>query len=131
MNIQTNLTVVDQSQGTIETWLINWTAEQLDLEPTEIDIHQSFLSYDMNSVTAMMLVGDLEDWLGCRLSPTLAWDYPNIKTLAQYLAQEAQSIQSSNSSEETGSDVNQLIDNIDNLSEEDMDSLLSSLLAQQ
>ena len=84
----------NQSQATIETWLVNWTAEQLDLKTTEIDIHQSFLNYNMNSVTAMMLVGDLEDWLACRLSPTLAWDYPNVKILAQYLAQEAQSFDS-------------------------------------
>ncbi|MDJ0659615.1 MAG: acyl carrier protein [Crocosphaera sp.] len=116
------------TQATIETWLIDWTAENLDLETTEIDINQSFLSYDMNSVTAMMLVGDLEDWLSLSLSPTLVWDYPDIKTLAEYLAQESNKNETQNRTE-TDTNVEQLLDNIDNLSEADMDNLLNSLLS--
>ncbi|MGK7941316.1 MAG: acyl carrier protein [Crocosphaera sp.] len=119
----------NQSQATIKTWLINWTAEQLELETTEIDVNQSFLSYDMNSVTAMMLVGDLEDWLGLRLSPTLAWDYPNIASLAEYLAQKSND-NKAQSGTETKANVEELLDNIDNLSEGDMDTLLASLLNQ-
>ncbi|MDJ0731757.1 MAG: acyl carrier protein [Crocosphaera sp.] len=116
------------TEATIETWLINWTAEQLDLEKTEIDINQSFLNYDMNSVTVMMLVGDLEDWLGLSLSPTLAWDYPDIKTLAQYLAQEANKVESNGHK-----DINntqQILNQLDDLSEEETDALLNQLLAE-
>ena len=116
------------TQTTIETWLINWTAEQLDLEKTEIDINQSFLNYDMNSVTVMMLVGDLEDWLGLSLSPTLAWDYPDIKTLAQYLAQETEKVESSEKKDTQ--DAQQLLNQLDDLSEEETDALLNQLLAQ-
>ena len=36
---------------------------------------------------AMMLVGDLEDSLGLRLSPTLVWDYPTMEKLAQYVVE--------------------------------------------
>ncbi|MGK7956651.1 MAG: acyl carrier protein [Crocosphaera sp.] len=116
------------TQATIETWLIDWTAEQLDLEKTEVDINQSFLNYDMNSVTVMMLVGDLEDWLGLSFSPTLAWDYPDIKTLAQYLAQETENVES-NGGKNT-QDAQQLLNQVDDLSEEETDALLNQLLAQ-
>lgn len=116
------------TQATIETWLIDWTAEQLDLEKTEVDINQSFLNYDMNSVTVMMLVGDLEDWLGLSLSPTLAWDYPDIKTLAQYLAQETENVESNG--EKNTQDAQQLLNQVDDLSEEETDALLNQLLAQ-
>lgn len=116
------------TQATIETWLIDWTAEQLDLEKTEVDINQSFLNYDMNSVTVMMLVGDLEDWLGLSLSPTLAWDYPDVKTLAQYLAQETENVESNG--EKNTQDAQQLLNQVDDLSEEETDALLNQLLAQ-
>ena len=119
--------ISSQSQATIETWLINWTTENLDLE-TKIDINQSFLSYDMNSVTAMMLVGDLEDWLGLSLSPTLVWDYPDIKTLAEYLVQESNTNETQ-SRTEPDTNIEQLLDNIDKLSEADMDNLLNSILS--
>jgi acyl carrier protein len=33
----------------------------------------------------MMLVGDLEEHLSRRLSPTLAWDHPTIDALATHL----------------------------------------------
>ena len=35
-----------------------------------------------------MLSGDLEDWLGMRISPTVVYEYPTIETLAQFLAGE-------------------------------------------
>jgi acyl carrier protein len=32
--------------------------------------------------------GDLEDWVGRKIDPTLLYDYPTIETLAQHLAEE-------------------------------------------
>ena len=37
----------------------------------------------------MTLVGDLEVWLGRRLSPTVFWNYPTISDLAAHLASTA------------------------------------------
>src|SRR5438132_9896728 len=42
----------------------------------------------MDSLQAVSLAADLEDWLGQSLPPTLAYDYPTIEALAQYLAGE-------------------------------------------
>ncbi len=36
------------------------------------------------------MTGDLEDWLGCELDPTLLYDYPTIDALAWHLAEEFQ-----------------------------------------
>jgi acyl carrier protein len=40
----------------------------------------------MDSMQAMHLSGDLADWLGQQLSPTVVWDYPTIELLASHLA---------------------------------------------
>jgi acyl carrier protein len=57
----------------------------LGLPPAEIETDKSLLNYSLSSVTAMMLVGDLEEWLVLTLPPTLVWDYPSIDAIADYL----------------------------------------------
>ncbi|MEM8829772.1 MAG: aminotransferase class I/II-fold pyridoxal phosphate-dependent enzyme [Cyanobacteria bacterium P01_G01_bin.19] len=70
----------------IQGWLIDRLADILELEPSQIDVGQDFEEYGLESAEAINLSGDLEDYLNCRLPPTLLWDYQNIESLAQYLA---------------------------------------------
>jgi phthiocerol/phenolphthiocerol synthesis type-I polyketide synthase C len=74
------------STETIQAWLIAKLSESLGVRPHEIDIREPFARYGLDSVKAVRLSADLEDWLGCKLSPTLVYDYPNIAVLSQYLA---------------------------------------------
>jgi acyl carrier protein len=74
------------SVGLIKAWLIDWLAQELGFDREKIDPRESFLSYGMDSVQAMTMVGDLEANLEVRLPPTLAWDYPDIDTLSAHLA---------------------------------------------
>ncbi|MCM3904760.1 MAG: acyl carrier protein [Pyrinomonadaceae bacterium] len=76
--------------SSIQQWLIANLSKSLDLRPSDIDVGEPFASYGLSSVAAVSLTGDLEDWLGMRLLPTLAWDYPSIELLAQHLAEELQ-----------------------------------------
>jgi len=34
------------------------------------------------------LTGDMEDFLGCNIDPTIMYDYSTVKALAQHLAEE-------------------------------------------
>ena len=70
----------------IQDWLITHIAELLHIAPDTIDIRESFSNYGLSSLDVVALSGDLEELLGRRLSPTLAYDYPNILTLSRYLA---------------------------------------------
>lgn len=76
------------SVAAIETWLIAKLADLLGIEASEIDPDQHLSVYGLSSMTGVMLTGDIEDWLGIRLEPTLAWEYPTVRTLARYLADE-------------------------------------------
>ncbi len=73
----------------IEQWLVHHLAELLGANPQEIDIRQPFISFGLDSAQAVGLAGDLEEWLGRELSPTLIWDYPTIEALARHLALES------------------------------------------
>ena len=78
-----------------KAWLIDWLAQELGIDREKIDPRQSFLSYGMDSVQAMTMVGDLEAKLEVRLPPTLAWDYPDIDALSAHLADRFATLNSS------------------------------------
>ncbi len=72
----------------IQSWLVSKLAKQLSLNAQTIDICQPLTRYGLDSIDAVTLVGDLEDWLGLELPSTLLWDYPTIEKSAQYLVKE-------------------------------------------
>ncbi|NNK73173.1 MAG: SDR family NAD(P)-dependent oxidoreductase, partial [Flavobacteriaceae bacterium] len=71
----------------IQDWLITEISNILEIEPTAIDIHKSFTEYGLSSFDVVSMSGELEDFLGRRLSPTLAYDYPNIAMLTEHLSE--------------------------------------------
>ena len=70
----------------IQAWLVNQVADLLYVDPSEINVQASFNSYGLSSRDAVMLSGDLEEWLDRRLSPTLVYEYPTITALTNYLS---------------------------------------------
>ncbi len=72
----------------IQVWLVARIASILEIEPASVDSRQPFTYYGLGSIQAVSLTGELEDFLDRKLSPTLAWDYPTIELLANYLAQD-------------------------------------------
>jgi 3-oxoacyl-(acyl-carrier-protein) synthase/acyl carrier protein len=77
---------------TIQSWLVTRIAAMLELDPATIDPRQPFTYYGLGSVQAVSLTGDLEVFLDRTLSPTLAWDYPTIELLANYLADDSRKV---------------------------------------
>jgi len=75
-----------KSVAEIENWLISNLSAELGLSPAEIDVHDPFVNFGMDSLKAIRLAADLGIWLDQELSPTLAYDHPNIRSLAQYIS---------------------------------------------
>jgi acyl carrier protein len=71
----------------IEQWFISYLAKQLELSADRIDVTIPFDDFALDSATAIAMTGDLEDWLGRNVDPTLVYDYPTISDLSEYLAQ--------------------------------------------
>jgi acyl carrier protein len=72
----------------IQKWLVSYVAQLLNISEKEIDVTVSFDRYGLDSLAAVNLSSNLEKWLGCEIDPTILYDYPTIKDLAQYLAEE-------------------------------------------
>jgi acyl transferase domain-containing protein/acyl-CoA synthetase (AMP-forming)/AMP-acid ligase II/pimeloyl-ACP methyl ester carboxylesterase len=74
-----------QLTSTVENWLIDNIARRLSVSAREIDTEEPFASMGLDSVQAVRLSAELEDYLSIKLSPTIIYDYPNISSLAAYL----------------------------------------------
>lgn len=87
--ISTKTPKVKSSVTEIKTWLINWLSQKLKIPTQHLDPKQSFADYGIDSVIAVELAQDLQEWLALsqELEATIAWNHPTIEALAQYLSQ--------------------------------------------
>jgi 8-amino-7-oxononanoate synthase len=74
------------TEEAIRTWLITNIASVVNMDPSSIDVRQTFDHYGLDSLQAVSLSGDLETWLSREISPTVVWDYPTVEQLAQHLS---------------------------------------------
>jgi acyl-CoA synthetase (AMP-forming)/AMP-acid ligase II/acyl carrier protein len=72
----------------IQEWLAGQIADRLHMPAAEVNVGEPFARLGMDSMTAVLLAGDLEVWLGRQVSPTLMYDFPSIEELARHLALE-------------------------------------------
>lgn len=72
----------------IDTWLIHYLADLLEVPIETIDPTANFQELGLDSSLAISLTGDLEEWLGCRINPTLLYNYTTIESLSIGLAEE-------------------------------------------
>lgn len=77
-----------RTEEAIRDWLVAKVAELLRVKPSEIEVREPLAVYGMDSVQAVTIAGDLEEWLGRQIPPTLAYDYPSIEAIAKHLAGE-------------------------------------------
>ncbi len=73
------------SSRVLQEWVVNWLVKYLNVSENLIDDDCAFSDLGVDSVGAVTLVGDIEDYLDCELEPTLLWNYPTIKELVAYL----------------------------------------------
>jgi acyl carrier protein len=105
--------------------LISWISRELGLPPEEIETGKSLLDYSLSSVTAMMLVGDLEEWLELTLPPTLVWDYPSIAAIADTLMEQ---LRSPAEGVPAGAGA---FPSIDGMTDQEVDALLARMMADE
>jgi acyl carrier protein len=78
----------DWSADEIQDWIVNYLAKTLETTPDKIDVTAPFDDFGLDSATAIGMTGELEDWLGKRVDPTLVYDYPTIEEFSGCLAGE-------------------------------------------
>lgn len=71
----------------LRDWLRAWVAETTGQDATSLDDDSSLESYGLSSRDAVALTGELEDLLGRPVEATLAYQYPSIAALAEFLVE--------------------------------------------
>lgn len=83
-NISTdNITATD-----IQNWLVTYFSKKLNKKPKEFSVKTPLANYGLDSVMGIELIEALEKWLNIEIEPTIYYDYPSIKALAEGLAEE-------------------------------------------
>jgi len=74
------------SETAIAEEILAWVASRAGIVTSHIDPQKSFADFGLDSLAAVELSKMLEDKLQTILAPTLAWNFPNIQSLAHHLA---------------------------------------------
>ncbi|KAA1242945.1 acyl carrier protein [Aquimarina sp. RZ0] len=69
----------------LEDWLLDKIAEHLDLTKNDISPHKELSTYGLDSMSAIMISGDIEEKFNIELPSTILWDYPTINDILDYL----------------------------------------------
>jgi acyl carrier protein len=130
---------VDRLSEQIQTWIMDWLVERAGVQPAEIAPDRPFADFGLDSLTAVELSQELEDWLKIELTPVIAWNYPTLATLARHLAehfdgggQERASADRADATEDRARDADQtavsdferLLAEVETLSEDDATTAL-------
>ena len=77
---------VHRSSAEIQTWLVSRLGQLLNLDTETIDVKAPLSQFGLDSSAAVGMTGELEDWLGIEIDPTLFAEYPSIAEAADHLA---------------------------------------------
>lgn len=71
----------------VQEWLVEKVAFKLEIPRSEVDVDQYFDDFALDSTEALVLSGELENWLGFELETTALWYHPTIAELSRYIAE--------------------------------------------
>jgi acyl carrier protein len=80
--------VPNRNAEEIQEWMVSHLASILSVSPDSIDVTALFDDFGLDSPTAVGMTGELEEWLGRRVDPTLIFDHPTIEQFSQAVAED-------------------------------------------
>ena len=110
-----------KTKNEIETWLINWLVGKAGIPKEVIELNRPFADYALDSLAAVELSEDIEDFLHIEIPVTVSWNYPTIDALSTYLSQRDNTEPVDDISE--GS-FQTLLSDIENMSDKELRQLL-------
>ncbi len=71
-----------------ESWMTQWLIARAGVAPGDVDLDKPFADYGLDSMTAVEMSGEIEDWSDVELTPIVAWNYPTVSRLSEFIAQQ-------------------------------------------
>ncbi len=119
----------EQLAERVEGWLLAWLSERSGTPLAEIAADRPFFEYGLDSLAAVELSQELEDWLAVRLTPVVAWNHPTPTALGRYLAEQVAAARrgeplGDEAEMPAGDEFEDLLAEIETLSEEEAEAAL-------
>jgi acyl-CoA synthetase (AMP-forming)/AMP-acid ligase II/acyl carrier protein len=73
-------------QDAIESWMVDWLVARAGVSPKEFCREKPISDFGLDSLTAVELSGETEDWTGVSLTPDVASRNPSVAKLSGYIA---------------------------------------------
>jgi acyl carrier protein len=70
----------------IRAWLVEKLSQAARIDPSEVRADEPLVGMGLDSMRFVVLVGELEDWLGVRFADNPLFDHPTIDALSAFLA---------------------------------------------
>ncbi|HEY9800554.1 MAG TPA: AMP-binding protein [Leptolyngbyaceae cyanobacterium] len=133
-NYQKTTKLTHQAPESIEQWIADWLHQKLNVKLDTIIASKSFVDFGLDSIHAVDLAKDLEDWLKEPLEATIIWNFPTIQALSQYLGNklnglivQADFLAASTNIAAKKLDVEELLTALEDTSDEEMAALLNNV----
>jgi acyl carrier protein len=93
MNVNSTASHIDiparahRAANDIQDWLVDYIAKIIKTSPDQIQVQEDFVNLGLSSRDAVAMMDDLEKFVSKPVDPGLVWEYPNIRSLSDFLGQ--------------------------------------------
>lgn len=111
----------------IQNWMSEWLVVRAGVPPTDVDLEKPFADYGLDSLTAVEMSGEIEDWSGIELTPIVAWNHPTVSRLSVFIADQlCVNEKTDRSSDVSEAELDELLGEIEQLSDEEINHALAN-----
>lgn len=110
-----------------ESWMTQWLIARAGVDPGDVELEKPFADYGLDSMTAVEMSGEIEDWSGVELTPIVAWNYPTVSRLSEFIAQQIVGTAAAPepTNELSEAELDGLLDEIEHLSDDEINHALA------
>ncbi len=65
-----------------------WLIVRAGVQPSDVERDKQFADYGLDSMTAVEMSGEIEDWSGVELTPMIAVTHPTVSKIALFIVDE-------------------------------------------
>lgn len=92
MNFSANIDQQSIRASAVSAWLVNYISSLLDITKEQVTLDKPFSRFGLDSASIAAMTGELSQWLGTEIDPSIAYDYATINKISDYLSHHLSSI---------------------------------------
>jgi len=81
-----------KSPKDISDWMASYIADLIGTTVDDIDRDIEFSAFGLDSSAVISMTGDLSDWLGAEVDPTIVYEFSSIRSLSDNVTSDLKSI---------------------------------------